>query len=237
MNIILFEPEEIERPLPLRDLRAEHVVGVLRRKIGDAFDAGIVNGAKGKAWIVSSGEDGLQLAFRPESEEPPLPEIDVIVGLTRPQTCRKMLQELTTIGVRSIRFVTTDRSEPSYAQSKLWTTGEWRRHLVDGAAQAFSTRIPCVAFGGPLSEAIAAPPPGSRRIALDNYEATADLPLALSGASSVTLAIGSERGWTAPERRLLAESGFLLARLGARVLRTETAAALAVGLAGLLAQT
>jgi RsmE family RNA methyltransferase len=51
----------------------------------------------------------------------------------------------------------------------------------------------------------------------------------------VVLAIGTERGWTEAELGQFLESGFALCSLGDRILKTETAAAVAVSvvLAGL----
>ncbi len=46
--------------------------------------------------------------------------------------------------------------------------------------------------------------------------------------SWLTVAVGSERGWTAREIALLGNAGFVPCTLGSRVLRTETAATIAV---------
>ncbi len=230
MNIILFESDEIERPLPMDDERARHLLEVLGRKTGDSFDAGILNGPKGKGILKSIENDKLTLAFEWLGEEPPLFPIDLVVGLSRPQTNRKILQEATSLGVRSIHFVTTDRGELSYATSRLWTTGEWRRHLVAGTAQAFTTRIPDISFGKSLSETVKKLDTYSERIALDNYEATGPLVDKLEDNNSFAICVGSERGWTGDERNLLRESGFRLAHLGERPLRTETAVVAAVSI-------
>ncbi|MCM1321378.1 MAG: RsmE family RNA methyltransferase [Bacteroides sp.] len=48
--------------------------------------------------------------------------------------------------------------------------------------------------------------------------------------AGVIAAVGSERGWTDAERALFARSGFAVCGMGARVLRTETAAAAASAL-------
>jgi RsmE family RNA methyltransferase len=126
-----------------------------------------------------------------------------------------------------MHFVATERGEASYARSKLWTTDEWRRHLVAGAAQAFSTRLPRVTAGEQLREAIAALPPEGTWLALDNYEGAGRLSEA--GVSApVVLALGPERGWSPKERELLRAGGFELAHLGERVLRVETACVAAV---------
>lgn len=236
MNIVLFESEEIGKPLALSDERAKHIVEVLRRREGDSFDAGVIDGMRGKATVRSIGAASIELAFELEHEEAPLYPIDLIVGLSRPQTNRKILQEATSLGVRSLSFVATERGEPSYATSKLWSTGEWRRHVIAGVAQAFTTRVPRVAFGVSLESALDANESAKLKIALDNYEAELALSEVELEGDPIVLALGSERGWTGTEREMLREHDYTLAHLGARPLRTETAtiAGIALLLRGLV---
>ncbi|EDY84215.1 conserved hypothetical protein TIGR00046 [Verrucomicrobiia bacterium DG1235] len=232
MNIVLFEACEVEAggSLSMDDERANHVVKVLRRGVGDTFDAGMIDGPKGKARVLGISDEGIELGFEWGVEEPELLAIDLIVGLSRPQTMRKILNEATTLGVRSIRFVVTDRGEPSYAGSKLWSTGEWRRHVVAGVAQAFTTRMPEVSWGMSLEEAMEAVGDVSERLCLDNYEGLMRLGEVRGGARTlpVALTIGSERGWTCRERDLFRARGWTLVGMGERVLRTETAVVAAV---------
>ena len=233
MNLILLEPAETAKPLPLADPRAIHILDVLRRKIGDSIDVGLVDGPRGKATLTATTADALTLAFTWGELPPPLPPLTLLIGLPRPQTARKILQEAATLGVGALHFVTTERGEPSYASSTLWTSGEWQRHLRDGVAQAFCTRLPAVTFGQNPRDLLPNLPPNAMRIALDNYEATASLLSALASMARpgpallalrpVVLAFGAERGWTSAERTLLRENQFTLAHLGPRVLRTETA--------------
>jgi 16S rRNA (uracil1498-N3)-methyltransferase len=230
VNLILFEPGEIGRPLSRADARAIHIAEVLRRKAGDTFDAGIVNGPRGKATVLSMGPGGIAFTFERVSDPPPADPIHLLIALPRPQTARKILGEATALGVSSIRFFPSEKGEAGYAASTLWKTPEWRRHLMDGAAQAFDTRLPEVLHHGLLEEAIAALPPGCRRIALDNYEAPRRMAPA-GAASTIALAFGPERGWSAAERTQLRGGGFELAHLGGRVLRTETAVVAAVAIA------
>lgn len=237
MNLLLLEAHEVGAPLRADDPRARHITEVLRRGIGGELDAGIVNGPRGKARVENVSKEWIHLSFQPLAEPPPLPPLRLIVGLPRPQTARKVLQEATSLGVRAIDFVATDRGEPGYAQSTLWSTGEWRRHVIEGAQQAFCTRLPCISHGLRLEDALACLPPSSAcdRIALDNYESPTPLSQTTTEAPEIVLALGSERGWTTRERDLFRSAGFRLAHLGERVLRTETAvvAACAVVLAKL----
>jgi len=230
VNLILFEANELERPLPRGDRRAVHLLTTLHRQVGESFDAGVINGPRGKGVITRIGPDDLAFTFGdavPTSAPPPLV---LVVGLPRPQTARDILRDATTLGATALHFVRTERAEPGYAQSSLWTSGEWRRHLVAGAEQAFDTHLPEVTWNQRLVEVVAQPTAGARLV-LDHYESL--LPLsrgAIAPGQPVVLAIGCERGWTAAERELLRAHGFQFHHLGPRVLRTETACTVALAI-------
>jgi 16S rRNA (uracil1498-N3)-methyltransferase len=224
VNLILFDPGETHTPLPRPDPRAVHVLEVLRRKEGDSFDVGLIDGPRGKGTVVAIQSDAILLEFTWGLPPPELDPIQLIIGLPRPQTARKILQEVTALGISSVHFVTTERGEASYAQSTLWKSGEWRRHVIAGAEQAFCTRLPQITFGRSLDAVLAEVETNAQRIALDNYEAShAFSALSFAAGSAAALALGSERGWTAKERELLRKHAFVFAHLGSRVLRTETA--------------
>jgi 16S rRNA (uracil1498-N3)-methyltransferase len=235
VNIILFEPAEIGQPVARGDPRAVHLLEVLRRKVGDLFDAGIINGPRGKGTVTAIGPEGVEFRFEALAEAGPPDRIHLLLSLARPQTSRKILGEATSLGVSSIRFFAAEKGEPSYATSSLWKTPEWRRHLVEGAAQAFDTRLPDVAHFAALAEAIESLPAGCLRIALDNYEATRRM-LPVAAPSEIALAFGPERGWSASERNLLRAQGFDIVDLGGRVLRTETAVVAAISVAKAVAR-
>lgn len=236
MNLVLFEADELGSPLRHEDARARHILGVLRLGVGDTFWAGVVDGATGRAQLVASTSRGLELKFIPGEVPPPLPKVELIIGLPRPQTARDILRDATTLGATQIRFVASERSDPNYATSSLWSTGEWRRHVLAGLAQACDTRLPQVSWSARLDEAVAsgASAEGDLRLALDNYEAETSMVAALAGGEkerALQLALGPERGWGAEDRAVLRRAGFTLCSLGARVLRLETAVVSALTLA------
>jgi RsmE family RNA methyltransferase len=232
MNLVLFDADELARPLPRADRRAVHVRTVLRREVGDTFDAGIVNGPRGRATLTAIGEDGaLTLAFTATTPPGKPAPITLLIGLPRPQTARDILRDATTAGVAALHFVRTAKAEASYATSSLWNGGEWRRHALAGAEQAFDTRVPEITHGRTLAAGLAAVDAAALRLALDNYEAPQRLgSCELAAAAGIALAIGAERGWSEAERTALRTAGFRFVHLGSRVLRTEAAvlAALAI---------
>lgn len=228
--MVLFESSEIERPLPRHDPRARHIEHVLRLQVGESFDCGVIDGPRGRATIAAAVPDAFELAFAWLDMPATLEPVTLLVGLPRPQTARKILFDATTLGVARIVFFRSQRGEPSYADSSLWTSGEVRRRLVDAAQQAFCTRLPQVVVLPDLRAATATLAPECVRVALDNYESSTALQAVSLAGSQLALALGSERGWAQDERVHLREFGFTLAHLGPRVLRTETAtvAALAI---------
>jgi 16S rRNA (uracil1498-N3)-methyltransferase len=235
VNLILFEPAETSAPLLRADARAAHILDVLRRGVGDTFDAGLVNGPRGKGTLTRIDLLTLTLTFTWGAAPPPLDPITLLIGLPRPQTARKILHEATALGVQALHFCLTEKGEANYAQSTLWSSGEWRRHLLEGVQQAFDTRLPEVTHGRSLTETIAGLWANGPRLALDNYEALSPLGTSnllgyttAGGATSCALAFGPERGWSGAERDLLRANGFVLTHLGSRVLRTETACVAAV---------
>lgn len=231
MNLILFEPPELTVPLPRNDPRAEHILKVLRRQIGETFDVGLVDGPLGKGTLAGLSADALTLTFTWGAPPPPADPITLLLGLPRPQTARDILRDATTLGVGALHFVATARSDANYAAATLWTSGEWRRHALAGAAQAFATRLPAVTRDRTLTTALAALPAATLRLALDNYEAvTALSECHVTRDTPVVLALGPERGWGPADRAALRAHGFTLVHLGPRVLRSETAVVAALTL-------
>ncbi|MBN2444483.1 MAG: 16S rRNA (uracil(1498)-N(3))-methyltransferase [Spirochaetales bacterium] len=225
MNLILFEENELTEKLHRDDPRAIHILSVLRRTQGETFDAGVIDGKRGKGIVRSISTDSLVLdfVFADDSSTDSLYPVTLVVGLPRPQTVRKILREATTLGVSSIYFTATERGEESYGKSTLWTSGEVRKHLISGAQQAFHTLLPEVKLFDTLSGCIDALLPGGC-VALDNYEATISLKDFQYSDNRINILVGPEKGWSADERNFLRKKGFTLAKLGERVLRTETAA-------------
>jgi len=205
---------------------------ILRPGIGDRIDIGCINGPRGKAKVVHSDKSGSWTLQAKWGETPPPPEpVDLIVGLPRPQTARKILNTATSMGFRTISFFQAEKGEPAYAKSKLWISGEWKRRCIEGAEQAFTTWLPHVAHFNSLESCLKQllPPERDLALALDLYEARDSIRELAHWSRQVQLAVGPERGWSPRERNVLRSFHFSIASLGDRVLRTETACAVAMG--------
>lgn len=222
MNLMLITPEEALDGLPPSDARARHLLKTVHAGIGSTLHVGVRGGRRGIATVLTLAPR-LTFAIRWESApQAPLP-IEILVGLPRPQTSRKVLHDLASLGARKITFFKPAKGDPAYATSSLWTTDEWREQVEKGAEQACSAVMPEVAHAASLEAALAALPRGGWRVALDPYEAEGALRGKATAPAPALLAIGPERGWDAAERAALRAAGFGLRHLGDRVLRVEAA--------------
>ncbi|MBR2461853.1 MAG: 16S rRNA methyltransferase, partial [Spirochaetaceae bacterium] len=83
MNIVLFHSDEIDSLLPLADQRVQHLQRILRKDVGDSFEAGIINGPSGVAQITAWNEEGLSFEFTPTGNGKPLYPLTMIIGFPR----------------------------------------------------------------------------------------------------------------------------------------------------------
>ncbi|MCL2599611.1 MAG: 16S rRNA (uracil(1498)-N(3))-methyltransferase [Treponema sp.] len=229
MNLILFEEPELGRPLPKRDERAVHLVKVLRKKAGDDFDAGIFGVGIGKGRIEKIDADG-SIVFSLDIYPPPplrLP-VRIAVGFPRPIQIRRLLRDLSSLGVEAIDLVGTDLGEKSYRDTKLLEDGGARAALLEGAVQSRDVTIPRLGVFAGLDKWLGDVSPksgGALLVAADNVRPAGSMSQmdGSGGNGGAILAIGPERGWSDRERGLLESAGFLRLSMGSRALRTETA--------------
>ena len=233
MNICLFTQQEISSPLSCDDERAQHLIKILHKKAGDLFTAGIIGGQSGLAKIISINEDEKKIyfSFEPDSQGKPLNNLKMIIGFPRPIQLKRLLRDIAALGVCEVHLTGTELGEKSYMQSTLVEKGSAYKMLLDGTVQAGSTHVPELFLHKSLKECIEEIKKSGKSdklIALDNKNPSCSLSsIAFSKTDNVVAAIGSERGWTDKERKLLEDNGFIRSGMGERIMRTETAATVA----------
>ena len=234
MNICLFSQDEISKTLPLRDERAQHIIKVLHKKAGEEFTAGIIGGQSGLAKIIKIDEEGITFEFTGSGDGKPLTKLEMIIGFPRPIQLKRLLRDIAALGVSRVHLTGTDLGEKSYMQSNLVERGSAYQMLLDGTVQAGSTFVPELCLYKTLDECLNAVCKGEGsdclKLALDNVNPSTRLSDAVHGNDCdkrVVAAIGSERGWTERERKVLESKGFVRCGMGERIMRTETAATVA----------
>ncbi len=230
MNIILLKNSK-DTIFKKDDIRAKHIKKILKLKEGENFKAGIINKELGICTINSIEDGTYNCTYKKTKTPESLLPITLLCGMVRPITAKRILKDATTIGISKIIFTTTDKGEKSYQKSKLWTSEEIEKHILEGASQSGNPLLPKIEICHSLKnslEKIACETQISK-ICLDNTLKSPHLK-SLKLTSPITIAIGSERGWSSRELTILQENNFQIANIGNRILRTETAIPITTGI-------
>ena len=135
------------------------------------------------------------------------------------------LEKATELGVRAIIPVAAARSEKALLAAAPKRAGRWKKILLEASQQSRRLRIPELAALTKPESAFSANAVGLKVLFSERQEAPS-LRGILEGresASTATLAIGPEGGWTDGELECARKHGFCEASLGRLILRTETA--------------
>ena len=158
MNIILLRKEELSEgcfSFSKTDERFLHIKKVLKLGVGSTFKAGIIDGEKGTAEIISFSDELLTALFTSSAGYAPddgdgdclpsaLPHIRLILGFPRPIQLRRILRDVAGLGIEALYLTGTELGEKSYLQADIAAEEEIERLLIDGCSQAGETHIPKV---------------------------------------------------------------------------------------------
>lgn len=220
-------PLAVGARIALPEDAAGHLVRVLRLGVGDACVLFNGDGRDYDARIASVGKKSVEAeieAARDVRNESPL-RIVLVQGIARGEKMDWILQKATELGVAGIVPVHGERGEVRLdgerADKRL---RHWRSVVASACEQSGRACKPEVAAPRGLADALADLP--ATRLMLDP-EAARPLPPRIE-EDACALAIGPEGGWSTADMATLAAAGFVGARLGPRVLRTETAGIAAI---------
>ncbi len=230
MNLIILEPGEINKDgrCVLSDDRAQHIASILKPRLNDLIEIGVVDGCQGVGRIISieSNRVEFQCLWHPESHpEPPI--IDIICALPRPQTLKKILHTVAAMSVRHLYLIRANRVEKSYFHSPLLQESNYRKHLIEGLSQGKVTKIPSISLHDKFRNFFEDYLPKQINFqASTKLIADPDTTYKVSHNRTkppVILAIGPEGGWVPFELEMMEHIGFKRFMLGPWILRVENA--------------
>ncbi|WP_303722950.1 16S rRNA (uracil(1498)-N(3))-methyltransferase [Malonomonas rubra] len=226
MNLILLEENDFSAPqrVTLRDRRFQHLLATGQLQTGKPLKIGIINGRIGSGTIIVFDEQSLDLEIELHQAPPPPLPVTLLLALPRPKMLKRVLQGVTSLGVKQIYLINSYRVEKSFWGSPLLQTEKLREQLLLGLEQARDTILPQVHLRKRFKPFVEDELPGLCKgtTALVAHP-TADRLGALQPNRPTTLAIGPEGGFIPYEINKLAECGFTAISLGERILRVETA--------------
>lgn len=228
MNLLLLLPDDRcpDGRFVVGGRRAEHLRSVLDVAPGRSLRCGLLEGPRGEGTVVEVGETVVvEVAF--EAEPPPRPAVSLVLAVPRPRSLKKLLPEVTALGVDRIVLIRSWRVAKPYLTAAVLEPDAIRALLIEGLEQARCTRLPDFRleslFRPYVEDRIAAEFADHRRVVL--HPGAPDTALRAEAADDrpTVIAIGPEGGWVPFELDALGAAGFELAGMGSRVLRVETA--------------
>ena len=229
MNLLLLtEADRLEGDrFRLDDARARHVREILGAEPGKALRVGLLEGPVGRGVVASAPAGELHLDCRFDGPIPPRPKTDLLLALPRPKSLKKLLPEVTALGVDQLVLLRTWRVAQPYLTQALLRPEQQRPLLLEGMMQAKTTRMPEISFERefrPFVEDRAAARWAGATKLVAHPEANEELAsVRLGPEERVALVVGPEGGLVDFELELLEAAGFRRVSLGPRVLRVETA--------------
>jgi len=230
-------PQDPEQPIPLASDDVRHAVSALRVRAGEVID---VVDPDGRVWhitVLRASADGVfGRADGAPTEVPTQPHVTLFQAVAKGEKMDEIVRRAVEIGADQIVPVLTRRCVVKMDARKQADRGErWRRVAAAAAKQARRTTVPVVDDPVKLKDALPL---------LVGYDAVVVLWEAHEGAgllatlraidpgvsSRVALVVGPEGGLEPEEVDELVSAGARLATLGPSILRTETAALVALTL-------
>ncbi len=232
MNIILIEGQELSgNHVVLTDHRAKHIVKVLRKEKGDCLRLGVINGLSGEARLIAVHEKYpfvVELQVNLTDKPAPPPVIDLLLALPRPIMLRRILSQVTALGVGTIHLVNANRVEKSFWDAGILDENEYRPHLVHGLEQAVDTRLPTLRvhrrFRPFVEDVLPELASQYSHLLLAHPLQENKLSHCLNtNAKRILYGVGPEGGWVDFELEKLFAGGMQPFSLGPRILKVDTA--------------
>ncbi len=212
---------------------AHQATRVLRLRPGDPIE--LFDGSGG-AWratldrVATHGSATATLvAFEPPGDADRARHVTLVIGLLKGEKLEWVVQKATEVGVARIAPVVTARSVAVTGRAD-----RWRRIAAEATEQCGRTIVPVIDDPVPLGESLRLGAADAIRVACWEDESVVpfrDVVSCSAPDAPVVVWVGPEGGFSRDEASLLTLARATTASLGPRILRSETAAVVAVALA------
>ena len=215
----------------LRGEHAEHLVRVLRVRIGDEFDVATGTSVR-RGRVTKVTDQRVEFELGDEVPSAQIPNITLLLAIFKFDRMEWAIEKCTELGVARVIPVIASRTDVHLVSAASKRVERWGRIARQASEQARRSIAPELQQPLKLKEAIKLT--GPLRIVLSESEQQATLrnTLALRPTDcELLLAVGPEGGWTEAELALFSQAGWVAASLGNTILRAETAAIAATAIA------
>jgi 16S rRNA (uracil1498-N3)-methyltransferase len=206
---------------------SHHAKKVLRKKAGDSIDLtdGKGHHIRGRIRQIKQTELVIDIESYREIPFPAENHIEVGIAVIRPKRLDWAIEKCTEVGVE--RFVPLICR---YSSSRQVKSKHLRNIMVSAIKQSSRFYLPEIAPVTTISQWLAGIPKNKGRKFMAHPEGSSNIfdPAGRTKTDFIYLAIGPEGGFSEEELLMAQEKGFEKLQLGKSILRTETAAVVAV---------
>ena len=122
-----------------------HVNKVLNAQVGDRLKIGQLGGKLGSAIIKTITSDSIQLSDIQLNNNPPAKlNLIVVLALPRPKVLRRLIMDMTALGVNDIILINSYRTQKSYWQSPMLARLD--EFVLEGLQQGVDTIAPRISL-------------------------------------------------------------------------------------------
>jgi 16S rRNA (uracil1498-N3)-methyltransferase len=212
---------------------ADHLVRVLRARIGQDFDIATGHATR-RGRITSLSQERVEFELGEDLPAERIVEITVVLAIFKFDRMEWAIEKCTELGAARILPLLARRTDSHLAAASTKRIERWRRIVRQAAEQSRRSAPPEIVAAIQLSEALNVP--AALRIVLAESEEqtmlrdviSRDAPNSKDANNGVILAVGPEGGWTEEELQSFQRAGWISASLGSTILRAETAAIAAI---------
>ncbi len=206
-----------------------HCRKVLKTELGDTLKVGLINGLLGEAKVTNQFSDHFLVEVNLNQAPPKKLPIGVIIALPRPQALKRILQNLSEVGIAEIVFIHANKVEKSYWQSPL--LNQMEQYLRLGLSQSKDTVIPRIQMFNrfksfvedEFSSLTSSHTSETTSIIAHPYVSEPFDAKQFQDAPFKWLVIGPEGGFTEYELDQFIDAGAIAKHLGHRIYRVENA--------------
>ncbi len=238
MSRALFYVDSLPGPGGLAVVDGEeghHAATVRRFRAGEELDLGDGAGTTAHCVVEEATKGRLAARVLAIAQVPaPVPPVTVVQALPKSERSELAIELATEAGADAFVAWQSQRCVARWDGSVKVDKGLRRWGAVARSAARQSRRAYIPTVDGLLSTAQLAGRLGGLTLVLHESATVPLIDLSVAQADSVTLVIGPEGGITDEEIATLADAGAVAVRLGPTVLRTSSAAAVALGAIGVL---
>lgn len=203
----------------------EHIHTTLKLAVGDVVKCTVLNKGLSTGTVTHLEKNLCQLKLSEITKAQPQ-WFDLVVGLSRPQTSKKILEHATTFGAKRFHFFKAALSEKSYLDSKIFENKAYEEFLLTGLSQAaIYADLPEFKLDkyNPAEQYTESANDKQQKFILDIKTDKSFLDVEIDFNRPITLAIGPERGWISEDLDRFHAAGFTSIKISSSILRVEHA--------------